>query len=99
MTRKANRLVEKMVKSTSRRGFLDRIARLAGGVAFVLAGLAVGNANAAKGGNKNCCVYWCGWGEQMDYFITKCTGGPCKQSYRGCMLVESYQVADASQCK
>jgi hypothetical protein len=88
MTRKANQLAEKMVKATSRRGFLGRIARLAAGAAFALAGLAAGTANGGwkhppyKDDNETLCIYWCPSG----HFISKRVNGACKASWRGCSL-------------
>jgi hypothetical protein len=92
MTRKANQLAQEMVKATSRRGFLGRIARLAGGAAFALAGLAAGTANTANGGTRKgpphkdgdetLCIYWCPSG----HFISKRVHGTCKTSWRGCSL-------------
>ena len=95
MTRKANRLTETMVQATSRRGFLGRIARLAGGAAVALAGLAAGTASAANGGTlkgppykdgETVCIYWCPNGR----FTSKRSRGACKTSWKGCMLVDSY---------
>jgi hypothetical protein len=84
-----------MAKATSRRGFLGRIARLAGGAAFALAGLAAGTANAAnretlKGppykDGETVCIYWCPNGR----FISKRGKSACKTSWKGCLLVDSY---------
>ena len=94
MTRKANQLAEMMAKATSRRGFLGRIARLAGGAAFALAGLAAGTANAGnretlKGPphkDETVCIYWCPDGR----FISKRGRGACKTTWKGCMLVDFY---------
>ena len=93
MTRKANQLAETMARATSRRGFLGRIARLAGGAALALAGLAAGTADAATGEklkgpykDETVCIYWCPNGR----FISKRSRAACKTSWKGCLLIDAY---------
>ena len=101
MTRTANQLAATMAKATSRRGFLGHIARLAGGAALALAGLAAGTADAAKGGNeparhKWCCLYAY---DQFPDFELVCSEGPCPKTIGwGGRLVAKRKVADCRQC-
>jgi hypothetical protein len=101
MTRKANRLVEKTAKSTSRRGFFSRIARLAGGAAFAVAGFAAGTANAAKGGENRARQMWCCMYvyEPFPDVSLVCMEGPCPKTIGwGSRLVNKWKVDDCSQC-
>jgi hypothetical protein len=99
MTRKANRLVAKMVEATSRRGFLGSAVKLAAGLAAGMAGL-LGqphHASAAKPpGQKWCCMYVY---EPFNDSSLVCMEGHCpKWIDWGGRLVGKRKVDDCGQC-
>jgi hypothetical protein len=89
MTRRAHQLAKTTMEATSRRGFLGRIARLAGGTAVALGGLAAGAAKAAppsrrnQGDDKWTCIYMCPDGSTA----AKRSPGGCKETWAGCELI------------
>ena len=113
MTRQVTRLAGALAGATSRRGFLGRLARMAGGVAAGAAVvLAAASAHAKPGGPNTgkpttyCCFYSYGYGE--DSFVVckkgKGTENPCppfiepKRGDRVAWLGGSWEVSHCREC-
>jgi hypothetical protein len=85
MSRKAERVAESIADATTRRGFLGRLARVAGGAAAGMAAiLATGSALGAPKEKKGC-VYTC---PPYGYNIVKWVPAhkPCPKKWKGCSL-------------
>jgi hypothetical protein len=101
MIRKTNRLVRKMMKATSRRGFLGNAVKLATGTAAMLAGALAGTPARAGKPAKTlmCCVYQSTepWNPDIRF---RCVNGNCPKNWHGqrWILIDSYEVSDCSQC-
>jgi hypothetical protein len=106
MSDKARRMAEAVASVTTRRRFLGRLTRLAGGAAAVVAGvLATRSAHAGRGGNgpakaNLCCVYW--YGRDLggwDVYWPRCTQRKsCLETWHGAPLVEAYEIENCEDC-
>lgn len=96
MTRKATQLAERVAAATSRRGFLKRISRFAGGLAAGMAGLLA--ARSARAG-KPVKMKWCCGYLGHEGFVYRCVGGPkCPSQWGGKILYQQFQVWDCADC-
>jgi hypothetical protein len=90
MSNQAKRMAESLTEATTRRGFLGRVARVAGGAAAGMAALlATGSALGAPPETEmKLCSYQCRSGT----FVYKEVpiNRQCPKKYKGCRLVEYY---------
>ena len=85
MTRQAKRLAESLAEATTRRGFLGRVARVAGGAAAAVA--AVLTAGPALGApDKKPCYYVCRSGKPIMLVKYVPVNNACPKKYKGCYL-------------
>jgi hypothetical protein len=98
MTEKANRLAATIAEATSRRGFLDKLPKLAAGAAAMLAGIL--SASPAKAGKSQKTHLCCRYGTAQGIERVKCVGGSkCPKPGRGEYLNGYYRVTDCSECR
>lgn len=106
MTKLAKKLNQATTAATSRRGFLQRVARLAGtavaGVAGVLAtrsaGAGAGHGKGPKQQGRLCCLYWVGW-DDPNWGFRFCTNKKsCPEEYHGGILSHYYEVDSCDAC-
>jgi len=97
MSDHATKAVDVVARATSRRGFLRKVARLAGGAAAGMAGvLAAGSVRGApRQDTKLCCEYI----KNNSNSVFKCVGGnKCPDHWRGAVLWSVAEVPDCSYC-
>jgi hypothetical protein len=101
MTKLAKKLNQATTAATSRRGFLQRVARLAGTTVAAMAGLlATRSANAAPGNGKGpkarlCCEYVVDWG----LYERRCTQRKsCPEEWGGGRLVAQWEIGTCEDC-
>lgn len=98
MTRQSERLATAVTVTTTRRGFLGKFLKLAGGTAAGLAGvLAASSVRAARPqSTKLCCEYI----KSNLNSVFKCVGGDtCPDHWRGAVLWAAYEVPDCKSCR
>jgi hypothetical protein len=103
MIDRSAQLAQDVASGLSRRGFLGRLNRAAGGVAAAMAGLLTARPVEAGAGKKGkgpkprlCCRYYGGWGEMF----AQCTHPKTCPDYSadGWTLVDAYEVDDCEGC-
>ena len=88
MSNQAKRLAESLTEATTRRGFLGRVARVAGGAAAGMAAiLATGSAFGAPPDKElKLCSYYCRSGAFLEKIVP--INRKCPKKYKGCTLVQ-----------
>jgi hypothetical protein len=86
MSNQAKRLAESRTEATTGRGFLGRVARVAGGAAAAVAAvLATGSALGAPAETEmKVCWYYCRSGTLVEKVVP--INKPCPKKYKGCRL-------------
>ena len=87
MSNQAKRLAESLTEATTRRGFLGRLARVAGGAAAGMAAiLATGTALGAPPEKETkVCHYYCPVGSIITKTVPK--DRKCPRKHKGCVFV------------
>lgn len=97
MSHKAKRMAEAVVSAMSRRRFLGRLARLAGGAAAGVGGLLVGTTLHGSPSKRILC---CGYISAEGISYSVCRHNKCPESMgpRKDWLLGYYEVSDCSEC-